>query len=147
MKFLKLFSLSLLLVLVSCNDEPKTGPAKVTFDRDACERCRMLISDRFHVAQVRGGERQQAFKFDDVGGAVLWLEEQTWKDDEKTEVWVASHKTGEWLNAKNAWYVRENHTPMDYGFSAEAAQRETAVDYDTMVKRVIESEEKHNHHE
>lgn len=147
MKYLKFISFSLGLLLMSCSEEPKTGPTKVTFDRDVCERCRMLISDRFHVAQVRGGELQQAYKFDDVGGAVLWLEEQTWKDDEKTEVWVANHKTGEWLNAKNAWYVRENHTPMNYGFSAEAEQRKTAVDYDTMLKSVIESEDKHNHHE
>ena len=147
MKLLKLISYSLVLFMMSCSDESKTGPEKVTFDRDACERCRMLISDRFHVAQVRGGEKQQAYKFDDVGGAVLWLEEQPWKNNAKTEVWVANHQTGEWLNAKNAWFVREKHTPMNYGFSAEAEKRETAIDYTAMVKSVIESEGKHNHHE
>jgi len=45
------------------------------------------------------------------------------------------------INAKEAWYVQEKHTPMNYGFSAEAVKRATAVDYTSMAKAVIESEE------
>jgi len=136
-----------MLLLVSCNNESKTGPAKITFDRDSCERCRMLISDRYHVAQVRGGERNQAYKFDDLGGAIIWLSEQSWKDESKTEIWVANHLTGEWLDAKQAWYVREKHTPMNYGYSAETEKRDGAIDYISMSKAVLELEEKHKHHE
>jgi len=141
MKFPKLYLCFGLLLLTGCNSEPKTGPAELTFDRDACERCRMLISDRFHAAQVRGGEKNKAFKFDDIGGAVIWLEDQTWKEEPKTEIWVTHHQTGVWINAKEAWYVQEKHTPMNYGYSAEAVKRATAVDYTTMAKAVIESEE------
>jgi len=139
MKFPKHYLCFGLLLLIGCNSEPQTGPAKLTFDRDACERCRMLISDRFHAAQVRGGEKNKAFKFDDIGGAVIWLEDQTWKEEPKTEIWVTHHETGEWINAKEAWYVQEKHTPMNYGFSAEAVKRATAVDYATMAMAVIES--------
>ena len=141
MKFPKFLLCFGLLLFAGCDSEPQTGPAKLTFDRDACERCRMLISDRFHAAQVRGGEKNKAFKFDDIGGAVIWLEDQTWKEEPKTEIWVTHHQTGEWINAKEAWYVQEKHTPMNYGFSAEAVKRATAVDYTTMAKAVIESEE------
>lgn len=141
MKFPKLLLCFSLLFLSGCNSEPETGPAKLIFDRDACERCRMLISDRFHAAQVRGGEKNKAYKFDDIGGAIIWLDEQTWKDEPKTEVWVTHHETGEWINAKEAWYVQEKHTPMNYGFSAEAVKTDKAVDYTTMAKAVIKSEE------
>ena len=147
MKYLKLISYSFLLLLLACSNEPQTGPAKMKYDRDSCERCRMLISDRFHAAQVRGGEKNHAYKFDDLGGAVIWLAEQSWKDEAKTEVWVTNHLTGEWINAENAWYVREKHTPMNYGYSAELEQRPGAVDYATMVKGVMEIEGKNSHHE
>ena len=50
---LRLAALLVLLTLVGCSGEPETGPAKVTWDRDACERCRMVLSDRHHAAQVR----------------------------------------------------------------------------------------------
>ncbi len=147
MKYIKLFIYGLILFLVACSEAPKTGPVKIKFDRDSCEKCRMLISDRYHAAQVRGGEKQQAHKFDDIGDAVSWLAEQPWKDDTKTEIWVTDHRTGEWLNARQAWYVREKQTPMNYGFSAETEQRETAIDYTTMVKGAIKISGKHHHNE
>ncbi len=144
MKFHKiLLSIGLLFTLLACTSEPETGPVKVNFDRDACERCRMLLSDRFHAAQIRGGERNQVFKFDDVGGAVIWLAEQSWKDEEKTEIWVTDHNTGDWIDAKKSWYVREKHTPMNYGYSAEPVKRDTAIDYQAMVDGVMAIEEKY----
>ena len=139
-KFLNILLFFNVLFLTGCINEPKTGPVTMKFDRDMCERCRMLISDRFHAAQVRGGNKNKAYKFDDIGGAIIWLDEQTWKDESKTEVWVTHHETGEWINAKEAWYVQEKHTPMNYGFSAEAVKRATAVDYTTMAMAVVESE-------
>jgi len=142
MKLPRFIIYSTLLLLMACNAESKTGPVQVKFDRDSCERCRMLISDRFHAAQVRGGDNLKAYKFDDIGGAVIWLEQQSWKDQVNTEVWVTNHQTGDWLNAKQAWYVREKHTPMNYGYSAEPEQRPEAVDYTTMAIAVLEKEER-----
>ena len=145
MRFHKiLLSIGLLFTLLACTSEPETGPVKVHFDRDACERCRMLLSDRFHAAQIRGGERNQVFKFDDIGGAVIWLAEQSWKDEDKTEIWVTDHNTGDWIDAKKSWYVREKHTPMNYGYSAEPTKRDTAVNYQAMVDGVMAIEE--NYH-
>ena len=138
----KLIVCSLLLLLVACGKEPTTGAVEIKFDRDACERCRMLISDPYHAAQVRGGERHQVYKFDDIGGAVIWLAEQPWQDDPQTEMWVTEHTSGEWIDAKQAWYVRETHTPMNYGYSAELEKTANAVDYATMVVGVMAIERK-----
>ena len=46
-------ALALLLLLAACSGDPGTGPAEVTWDRDACARCNMVLSDRHHSAQVR----------------------------------------------------------------------------------------------
>ena len=43
------------------------GMAEIKWDRDTCTRCRMAISDRRFAAQVRGGPKDQVFKFDDIG--------------------------------------------------------------------------------
>ncbi len=142
MKYPRLISYFFLLLLLACNNEPKTGPVKINFDRDSCERCRMLISDRFHAVQIRGGDDLKVYKFDDIGDAVIWLDQQPWKEAGSTEVWVTHHQTGEWINAKQAWYVREKHTPMNYGFSAESQQSPNAVKYLTMAITVLDKEEK-----
>jgi len=147
MKYTKLFIYSLLLFIMACSEKADTGPVEVKFDRDSCEQCRMMISDRFHVAQVRGGEKHQAYNFDDIGDAITWLEQQPWKTDSKTEIWVADHRTAKWLDARFAWYVREKHTPMNYGYSAEAEQRNTAIDYTTMVNAILDTKGQHHNHE
>jgi len=42
-------------------------------DRDTCVRCSMVISDRRFAAEMRGGEKNIVFKFDDIGCAVFWM--------------------------------------------------------------------------
>ena len=138
MKYIKYILISLSLLLGACGGEKATGPAEVTFDRDSCDLCRMMISDKFNTAQVRGGANNEVYKFDDLGCAITWLMQQDWKDNNNTEIWVTDHKTGEWLDASKAWYVQETHTPMNYGYNAEPAQRESSVDYQSVVKAVME---------
>lgn len=134
-----LWLIASLLLLSGCND-PKTGPVDVVWDRDNCDRCVMALSDRHHSAQVRGGTRHKAYHFDDIGCALLWLEEQTWKDDPKTEIWVNDHHDGSWLNARQAHYVKFTHTPMNYGFSAQANASEKSVDFKTAKQAIFKQE-------
>lgn len=127
------------LLLAGCWGEPATGPVEIRYGRDTCDVCRMIISDPRFAAQVRGGPKHKPFKFDDLGELVLWLDEQKWKDEPKTEIWVMESKRGkEWLNAKTAYYVRERHTPMDYGFGAVKNAEKDAITYEEMAAKVRE---------
>ncbi|MCB1726823.1 MAG: hypothetical protein KDI22_05265, partial [Gammaproteobacteria bacterium] len=80
------------LLLAGCSGDPGTGPVEVKWDRDVCTRCNMVLSDREHSAQVRytpaDGKRSQVRKFDDLGCAVLWLDQQPWHDEPGVEIWV-----------------------------------------------------------
>ncbi len=126
-------------LVAGCWGEPETGPSEIRFGRDTCEMCRMIISDPRFAAQVRGGPKHRIFKFDDVGEMVLWLDQQKWKDDPKTERWVMDAKTGKtWLNAASAYFVKERHTPMDYGFGAVKNAEAGAITYNEMVEKVRE---------
>lgn len=127
------------LLLTACGD-PETGPVDVVWDRDNCERCVMALSDRHHSAQVRGGKRHKAHHFDDIGCALLWLEEQSWKNDPNTEIWVNDHRDGSWLNAHQAHYVKITHTPMNYGFSAQPKASEGSVNFETAKQMIFQQE-------
>ncbi len=146
----------LFLLLTACGT-PETGPVEVTWDRDHCERCMMALSDRHHAAQIRGGEQHKSYTFDDIGCAVLWLEDQPWKEQPAVEIWVNDHRNGDWIDARQAHYVRITHTPMNYGFSAQPDAAPGSVNFDTMKIAVFQQEAdydasvkarlKHRHHE
>ncbi len=129
------------LPLAACFEEPK-GPVEVKWDRDACEFCRMILSDPRFAAQIRGGEKRKVYKFDDLGDAVLWLEKQSWKADPATEIWVAemgsTREKMKWLDARQAWFVANHKTPMDHGFGAKSERTEGAVSFTEMRKKVLE---------
>jgi len=143
-----LFTLSIIALLSGCGDE-QTGAAEVKWDRDACERCQMMLSDRDFSAQVRTfpeGKRSRVYKFDDLGCAVLWLDTKEFKNDPKTQIWVNDYKTKIWIDAQKAWYVKDLTTPMNYGLGAQVDKVEGALDYKQAVKHIYVVEEKFNIH-
>jgi len=109
-------------LLSGCGD-PGTGPVDVHWDRDSCERCRMILSDRKHAAQVRyddAGKRSRVRMFDDIGCAMIWLEDKPWRDTPSTEVWTVDHHNGEWIDARSAYYIKGQLTPMEYQIGAQS---------------------------
>ena len=138
-----------LVGMAGCSREPETGPGKVRWDRETCVRCAMAVSDRHYSAQVRGGppgEKTRLYKFDDIGCAVIWLDEQPWKEDPRTEIWVNDHRTGEWIDARKAWYVTGRRTPMDYGLGAQDEPAEGALDFEQARQHIYAVEERLNTH-
>jgi len=137
------------LLLAACSPKDETGPGEVRWDRDTCARCVMAVSDHKYSAQVRGGHENRRTKlhfFDDLGCAVIWLDEQPWRDDPRTEIWVNDHESGEWVDAREAWYVTGRTTPMDYGLGARDRQVEGALDYDEAVKWIHERDKRPKWH-
>lgn len=143
----RFFSLLLLGLLVACSGDPGTGPVEIKWDRDICERCRMVLSDRLYSAQIRGGaegQKTRVYRFDDVGCAVLWLEQQMWRDDPRTEIWVNDYRTGVWIDARSAHYVKDRITPMAYGLGAQSDPLPGALSYEQAVQHIHLVEERFN---
>jgi len=138
---------ALLLLLAGCSGDAGTGPVEVKWDRDVCERCRMVLSDRLYSAQIRGaaeGQKTKVYRFDDIGCAVLWLEQQPWRDDPRTEIWVNDYRTGAWIDARTAYYVRERITPMAYGLGAQTDPLPGALNYAAAVEHIHIVEQRFN---
>ncbi len=116
MKYILLL-LSMLLFL-ACGEKQETSKAaQMHWDRDMCARCVMVISDRKNSVQVQEKDSQKVYKFDDLGCMVIWSKDEN-KDLKNTLIWVTDANTGEWIDARTAFYTSGNSTPMGYGYSA-----------------------------
>jgi copper chaperone NosL len=104
--------------LAGCWSSSNTGPGEIHWDRQTCERCQMVISERRHAVQIRELGERQTHAFDDLGCALLWLEEQGLLagSDEGPEVWARATADGDWSDARAARFETGLTTPMGYGF-------------------------------
>jgi len=145
-KFILLFiiSFSTFIGFTGCQERSKTDVAEVHWDRDMCARCVMVVSDRQNTAQVRDPKTGKTYMFDDIGCTILWFQEEniTWKD--QAIIWITDLKTGEWINARTAFYDTGNVTPMAYGFSAHKTKEsikkgEKIIDFTEVTRQVISS--------
>jgi len=146
---IRLFFILAATIFIAACSEQTTGPVEVKWDRDSCERCRMMLSDRDYSAQIRvfpEGKRSKVFRFDDVGCATLWLDASEWKDNQQTEIWVRSFKEDKWIDAKTAWYIKGKVTPMGYGLGAQSEKQADAIDFIQAKKHIVEVEKKFNIH-
>jgi hypothetical protein len=100
----------LFLLIIACkggNEEQL--PVDFVWDREACEECKMALSDPHYSAQV--------------------IDPSTWVNDVKTT---------EWIEAKKAnWISGDPQTPMGYGFAATLSPVENALDYETVKKLMV----------
>ncbi|WP_419763911.1 MAG: hypothetical protein ACNI28_08930 [Arcobacter sp.] len=119
-KFKSIVFLFFAIFFISCSDSSSTKSdiKKMHWDRDMCDRCKMVISEKKFAVQVINPVTNQTFLFDDLGCAISWFEEenQTWFKEAK--IWINDAHDGSFIDAKKAIYTKENITPMGYGFSA-----------------------------
>ncbi|SFV63983.1 Nitrous oxide reductase maturation protein, outer-membrane lipoprotein NosL [hydrothermal vent metagenome] len=141
--FFLLLTLSFTILSLNGCDKKKvsTQPAEIHWDRDMCARCVMVVSDRKNTTQVINPQTGKVYVFDDIGCMVLWFHDKQipWKD--KAVIWITDAKTGEWIDARKAFYDTNNITPMAYGFVAhkskdDIAKGEEIIDFNEVVKRV-----------
>lgn len=137
------------LILSACSGDSDLGPIEVKWDRDACERCRMVLSDPHFAAQIRyfpEGKRSKVSKFDDIGCAVLWLKGKPWESDNKTEIWVADYRSGEWIDARTATYVPRKTTPMEYGLGAQSETLPSGLSFRQAIEHIEDIERRFHVH-
>ena len=145
LKFKLFLSMLIIFSFFGCDKKVETGPAKINWDRDMCDRCVMVLSDRKNTLQLKDPNTQRVFKFDDIGCMVLWFKEENIEYKDTVEILITDAITGEWIDARKAFYATENITPMGYGFSGYKSKESTKdgkefISYDEAVKRVLKIE-------
>ena len=135
-------SISLALMFTACEKKVKTGIHDIHWDRDMCERCIMVVSDRNQTVQVINPKDGEAYVFDDIGCTFLWFKDQDIKWKDSAIIWINDFKTSKWINARTAYFDTMNITPMAYGFGAHEQKDSIQagleiIDYKEVEKRVL----------
>ncbi|MFT7860211.1 MAG: hypothetical protein ABXS93_04665 [Sulfurimonas sp.] len=107
----------------------KQIPLKIELHKYQDSYCGMVIDELDYASQVVAKDGKTWF-FHDHGDFVLWLEDKEFKDDVK--IWVMSRDTNTWVDAKYAYYSRDEITPMGFGFGAYEKKQEGLIDYEQM---------------
>lgn len=116
------------LLLAGCGDDGHwaEGMTPIKWDRDACVRCKMIISDPRFAVEIKGGRKTPS------SSLTTWvapphlagqkLTDHPWMADAKTGFWVADYsgKGEKWLNALSAHFQAGRTSPMGYNYAAFA---------------------------
>jgi len=94
----------------------KPEPPKITQDRAACSKCRMLVSDLRYASAFNDGSDKV---FDDIGCMLNLIASN---DLKPVSIWVIDYQKYSWLDATQAIFVYAPKlgTPMNYGYVAVA---------------------------
>lgn len=124
-----LLGLLLGLTLTACEKKnPNQMHEEVTWDRDICEHCAMVLSDRRFAAQVVH-PNGKAYLFDDMGCALAWVEDKAWMG--QARFWTSDYKDNLWIDASTAnWQFGNQQTPMGYGFYATRRPLENSLTFE-----------------
>jgi hypothetical protein len=114
---------------------PPEGPEPVAWDRVACARCRMLVSEPRFAAQAHthGGA---VLHFDDPGCALLWTHEHA---ADVHELWLRDAGSERWLRRGEAGFVATGPTPMGYGLGARPRSVANALLPEEALAQVMRS--------
>jgi len=134
-------------LFTGCDKQVKTGLHEVHWDRDMCERCKMVVSDRKNTGQVIDPKTGKSYMFDDLGCLVLWFKDENIDWENKAIIYITDIKTGKFIDARKAWYdTNSSRTPMDYGFGAHEKQNKTKsyITYDEARLKILRGETMQN---
>jgi hypothetical protein len=136
-----------IVLVTACGQGSATGPEAIHWDRQTCEHCQMVISDRVDAAEIRLPGERRVHAFDDLGCALLWLDHQgllgkstpgadAAKVSEAAEVWVRDATGSRWIDGRQARYAGGFSTPMAYGYGVA----EEGESLDAIRLRIREAE-------
>jgi len=91
----------LLVITAGCASRPE--PATLDPHADACGSCRMIVADQHFASQIVAPNEEPRF-FDDFGCLQRYLAQHPLPAG--AVIFVADHRTGEWITAEAAVYSR-----------------------------------------
>ncbi len=133
-------ALVLVAMLAACGGDDPDQPPEISYGRDVCDSCRMIISEPRFAAAYRASDGTVR-RFDDLGDMVTYGLDTAELDGARA--WVHDYETEEWIEAPEAIYVLAAglETPMSRGVVG-FAESSRAEAYGAEVEgRVLDWEE------
>jgi len=129
-----------LALLPACSGDPEEGPGKIYWSRDVCTRCQMAVGDRRYAVQVRDAHDHALHSFDDLGCALLWLEQDA-PELGMSELWVRDATGTSWLDGRSARYIGGQRTPMSYGYGTAPEGAAESLGLDQVRQEILARED------
>jgi hypothetical protein len=135
---MKNFKFVLLLIIyclsltffVGCDDSNE-----IPTQSKICPECNMpLPKDNKHTAYI-----EESNYFDDIGCLILWSKANR-IDLSSRNVFVYSNDAKIYVNARDAHFTINEKTPMNYGFSAYAYEKNETINFEEMQLRMLRGE-------
>ncbi|MDD3475903.1 MAG: hypothetical protein PHI38_03460 [Sulfurimonas sp.] len=135
MKFFSFIaSLIFLLFISACS----SSDATTSENKKSCPKCNMpLPSSNIHTAKLQ--DASQNYYFDDFGCLVLWAKEKNISLDGK-KIEVFSNDTNRYIDAKMAYFIINDKTPMNYGFGAYENEVSNSIKSDEVELKMLRGE-------
>jgi copper chaperone NosL len=118
------------------------APAPVPVDtrNDQCRHCQMMVSSRLFASEIVAPGEEPLF-FDDLGCLAAWLQEKPLATG--AVIYVADHRTGDWVPATRAVFSRVPNveTPMGSRIVAHADEMSRSQDQAASGGTVLSREE------
>jgi nitrous oxide reductase accessory protein NosL len=136
-------------IFSGCEKKIDTGLQEVHWDRDMCNLCKMVISERHYAVQVINPDSGKSYMFDDIGCAVLWFNEEDIPWENKALIYINDSISGDFIDARKAYYDTNSRTPMDYGFGAyknkdDIKSNKKILTYEEVRLRILRGETMQN---
>lgn len=116
-------------------------PVDIQLNHFQDSQCGMTITELKHSVQVVSKDGKTWF-FDDMGCFTIWYEKINSK--EKYTIWVYSNDTNKYIDAKTAWYSRNDSTPMSYGFGAYENKKDGLINFEEVILKMLRGENLRN---
>lgn len=133
--FLSMAKKEQMVAVVEGNSAKKALPFIPNHYHDV--QCAMTVTHENFACQAVAPNGKTWF-FDDIGCLVNWMKDKAFKKD--AVLWTHAEDTGNWIDAKKAWYTRTDPTPMHYGFGAREHFKEGMIDFETMRLLMLRGE-------
>jgi len=104
-------------------------PIDIKLHKYQDSQCGMVIDSIEYASEVISPDGKTWF-FHDHGGMIKWLEPRPFKKE--AIIWVHALDTNRWIDARKAYYTRDENTPMHYGFGAYEKAKSNTITFQEM---------------
>lgn len=115
-------------VTAACSGKINTDAKDPKWDRDVCEACKMLVSDKHFTAQMVDSSTGKRYYFDDLGCLFNWLAKQKPEVASRAVFYATDAKSGKWVDVNKGVIAETFVTPMSFGFGVFASEKDVPAD-------------------
>lgn len=112
-------------------------PIEIELGKFQDSDCGMIIEKSDFASQVCAKDGKTWF-FHEHGGMVNWLKDKEFKNE--ATIWVWAKDSQKWINGRNAFFSRNDITPMNYGFGAYEQNNTNLINFEHMSILMLRGE-------